>query len=247
MSEVPIKQEGPALSSRKGNPRRKPRANNVQQTAAASSETVIQSETNKAQATNEANESRVKKPVSNPEVELKFTLQSKEAMGLLTRNFFQMSQNLFRIFLNSRRLERLGQKNIVRDTKASLIAMLDSPLKDLRVGITAYSSMLEEAGNIGKVSHTHPQDFEVKVRTPETTKLARLIMLYDEICVMLDEAYLNALVDESDIAATKDLHHDRLVELGEKINSLSEASFEQVKKLSGSVASESLEENKAQD
>lgn len=173
-------------------------------------------------------------PFSNPEIEHKFTLKTQEAIRLYTRNFNTTSQALFNIMINTTRLERLGQRGVAASAKKAIDAALDTPTKEIELGIKAFSEMLNVAGDVSEVNYTNPRPFTTSSRTPEATKLIKLFKNYDLIITILDKAYLNALAPADEVEDTKSFHTSNIQALAKTIKVHAQSSIEQLQSIAGS-------------
>lgn len=172
-------------------------------------------------------------PFSNPEIEHKFTLKTQEAIRLYTRNFNTTSQALFNIMINTTRLERLGQRGVAASAKKAIDAALDTPTKEIELGIKAFSEMLNSAGDVSEVNYTNPREFSTSTRTPEATKLIKLFKSYDLIITILDKAYLNALAPADEVEDTKSFHTSNIQTLAKTIKGHAKSSVQQLESIAG--------------
>ncbi|AUV95867.1 hypothetical protein ACX9Q3_002003 [Klebsiella oxytoca] len=172
-------------------------------------------------------------PFSNPEIEHKFTLKTQEAIRLYTRNFNATSQALFNIMINTTRLEKLRQRGVAASAKKAIDAALDTPMKEIELGITAFTEMLNAAGDVSEVNYTNPREFTTSTRTPEATKLIKLFKNYDHIISILDKAYLNALAPAEEVEDTKSFHTSNIQTLAKTIKAHAQSSVEQLQSIAG--------------
>ena len=172
-------------------------------------------------------------PFSNPQIILTFTLQTQEAIRLYARHFNPASQSLFNIMINTTRLERQGVHGVAAKAKKAIDVAIDTPLKEINLGILTLEEMLKTAGEIAPVNYTHPREFTTAARTPEATKLIRLFTNYDQFIALLDGAYLNALAPAEDVADQKTRIATHIQNLSKTINTHAQNSVDQLQKLVG--------------
>ncbi|EOC0012254.1 hypothetical protein ACI0X9_003965 [Cronobacter turicensis] len=184
------------------------------------------------------NRPQEKIPFSNPQIEMKFTLKTQEAIRMFQRHFFPTSQFLFNIMINCTRLERLGQRGASGHAKKFIDAALDIPAKEIDIGIKAFSEMLKEAGEVLEVQYTNPRDYDTAIRTPEATRLINLFKRYDHVITLLDKAYLNALAPAEEVDETKTRLSANIQALAKAIKTHAQASVDQLANLAGKPAVE---------
>lgn len=206
-------------------------AGGAKQNASLASSTISDNKSKRGQIRRTRPQEKV--PFSNPEIEMKFTLKTQEAIRMFQRHFFNTSQSLFNIMINTTRLERLGQRGASGQAKKGIDAALDVPTKEIDIGIKAFSEMLKEAGDVLEVKYTNPRDFETSIRTPEATRLINLFKRYDQVITLLDKAYLNALAPAEEVDETKSRLSANIQALARTIKNHAQASVEQLTSIAG--------------
>lgn len=184
---------------------------------------------------------------SNPEIEHNFSLNTQEAIRMYTRNFNNMSLGLFNIMINTTRLESLGVRGAVAETRKAVESAMDLPTKECDVTLSAIDAMLKEAKEkqgVSSVKYTNPREFTTMTRTPEATRLILMFRRFDKAIASLDEAYLNALAPADDVADTKSRLISLIQALAKTIKVHAEASVDQVN--SKGKASENAEVHQAE-
>lgn len=187
-----------------------------------------------------------KAPFSNAEIIVNFELSTQEAIRLFQRHFYNASQSLFNIMINTTRLERLGEKGSSVAAKKWIDGALDLPTREIDNGIKAFKEMLEKTDGVSDISYTNPRVYETSIRTPEAKRLINLFVKYDEIITLLDKAYLNALAPVDEVDDTKIRMTINIQSLIKNIRSHAQSSVEQLSGITGDETEDKSEASQEQ-
>ncbi|MBJ9972331.1 hypothetical protein I8254_15130 [Providencia rettgeri] len=181
-----------------------------------------------------------KTPFSNPEIDLKITLETQEGIRLFTRHFNPVSQALFNIMINTTRIERMGIRGAAAEAKKAIDKVIDVPVREINICIEMLTKMLEEENEIevAEVKYTNPREFETKTRTPEATKVLRMFSSYDKAITLLDKGYLNAMAPADEVEDTKFRLTSSIQNLSATIQQLSKNAIAQLEEKGLSISRE---------